>query len=104
MLFRSGDQVAPWAVAAVQLFSGSDTATIQEIFRGPIKILINDYAATGVGVLLFKIGLEADLKELIKVGPQAATVAIAGVVLPMVGGFVGLTAVFHLSTDRKSVV
>ncbi|MEN8443415.1 MAG: cation:proton antiporter [Cyanobacteria bacterium J06555_13] len=98
LILGNGDQVAPWAVAAVQLFSGSDAATVQEIFRGPIKILINDYAATGVGVLLFKIGLEADLKELIKVGPQAATVAIAGVVLPMVGGFIGLTSVFHLST------
>ncbi|MEO0738253.1 MAG: cation:proton antiporter, partial [Cyanobacteria bacterium J06649_12] len=51
----------------------------------------------GVGVLLFKIGLEADLKELIKVGPQAASVAVAGVVIPFVAGFVGLIAIFHLS-------
>ena len=32
-------------------------------------------------ILLFEIGLESDLKELIRVGPQAAVVAIIGVVL-----------------------
>lgn len=98
VILGNGGQVADWATALVQLISGSDVATIQEIFAGPVKILINDYAATGVGVLLFKIGLEADLKELIKVGPQAATVAIAGVVLPMLAGFVGLTSLFQLAT------
>ncbi|MEM9148940.1 MAG: cation:proton antiporter [Cyanobacteria bacterium P01_F01_bin.3] len=98
LILGSGDQVAPWAVTLVQIFSGSDATSIREIFDGPIKILVNDYAATGVGVLLFKIGLEADLNELIKVGPQAATVAIAGVILPMVAGFIGLTALFHLPT------
>ncbi|MEL6263768.1 MAG: cation:proton antiporter [Cyanobacteria bacterium J06626_6] len=98
LILGGGDQVAPWAVSAVQLFSGSDAATVESIFDGPVKILLNDYATTGVGVLLFKIGLEADLKELIKVGPQAATVAIAGVVLPMAAGFVGLTSVFQLPT------
>ncbi|MEO1634408.1 MAG: cation:proton antiporter [Cyanobacteria bacterium J06631_9] len=98
LILGGGDQVAPWAVSAVQLFSGSDAATVESIFDGPVKILLNDYATTGVGVLLLKIGLEADLKELIKAGPQAATVAIAGVVLPMAAGFVGLTSVFQLPT------
>ena len=97
LMLGSGGEVADWAVASVQFIAGGDTATVQEIFSGPIKILLNDYAATGVGVLLFKIGLEADLKELIKVGPQAASVAVAGVVIPFVAGFVGLTAIFHLS-------
>ena len=78
LMLGSGGEVADWAVASVQFIAGGDTATVQEIFSGPIKILLNDYAATGVGVLLFKIGLEADLKELIKVGPQAASVAVAG--------------------------
>lgn len=98
LVLNDGDQVAGWAVAVMQWFSGSDTATIQEIFAGPVKILLNDYAATGVAVLLFKIGLEADLKELIKVGPQAASVAVAGVLLPFVAGFFGLSALFNLGT------
>ncbi|MEO1144450.1 MAG: cation:proton antiporter [Cyanobacteria bacterium J06638_22] len=97
VLGESG-QVADWAVVLIQWLSGSDTATIQEIFAEPVKILINDYASAGVAVLLFKIGLEADLKELLRVAPQAATVAIAGVVLPFAAGFFGLSAVFNLDT------
>ncbi|ESA33690.1 na+ h+ antiporter [Leptolyngbya sp. Heron Island J] len=97
IVLGNGGEVADWTVAAVQLISGSDTTTIQEVFAGPIRILLNQYADLGVGVLLFKIGLEADLEELIKVGPQAASVAVAGVILPFVAGFVGLTSIFHLS-------
>ncbi len=98
LMLADGGQVAPWLVSAVQSISGSDPATVQEIFSGPIRILTNEYASVGVGVLLFKIGLEADLKELIKVGPQAATVAVAGVVLPLAIGFFGLTTLFNLAT------
>ncbi|MGF1524327.1 MAG: cation:proton antiporter [Leptolyngbyaceae cyanobacterium] len=96
LILGDGAQVADWAVAIVHWVSGGDNATIQAIFAGPVRILLNDYADIGVGVLLFKIGLEADLKELIKVGPQAASVAVAGVALPMVLGFWGLASLFHL--------
>ena len=98
LVLGNGGQVADWAVAIVHLISSGDSDTIREIFAGPVKILINDYAQIGVGVLLFKIGLEADLKELIKVGPQAASVAVAGVILPFVAGFWGLSSLFHLGT------
>lgn len=50
----------------------------------------------GVIILLFEIGLESDLKELIRVGPKAAIVAIVGVVAPFVLGTVGLLYLFHL--------
>ena len=98
LVLGNGGQVADWAVALVHRMSSGDSETIREVFAGPVKILINDYAQIGVGVLLFKIGLEADLKELIKVGPQAASVAVAGVVLPFVAGFWGLSSLFHLET------
>ena len=98
LVLGNGGQVADWAMTIVHLISSGDSETIRDIFAGPVKILINDYAEIGVGVLLFKIGLEADLKELIKVGPQAASVAVAGVVLPFVAGFWGLSALFHLGT------
>ena len=96
LVLGNGSQVADWAVATVQFISGGDGSVIREIFADPVKILINQYAEIGVGVLLFKIGLEADLKELIKVGPQAASVAIAGVTLPFIAGFWGLLSLFHL--------
>lgn len=48
----------------------------------------------GVILLLFEIGLESDLQELIRVGPQAAVVAVVGVVVPFVAGTAGLYYLF----------
>jgi len=50
----------------------------------------------GVVILLFEIGLESDLKELLRVGPQAALVAIVGVVAPFAGGTAGLFYLFDV--------
>ncbi len=44
--------------------------------------------------MLFEIGLESDLKELIRVGPIAAVVAVVGVVAPFVAGTLGLVYIF----------
>lgn len=41
----------------------------------------------GVVVLLFLIGLETDLRQLLAVGGPATAVAVTGVVLPFAGGF-----------------
>lgn len=97
LVLGEGTQVANWMVATVDVFAGMGEAPIREIFAGPVQILLEDYAQIGVGILLFKIGLEADLKELIRVGPQAASVAVAGVILPFVLGFWGLSGLFHLN-------
>ncbi len=43
----------------------------------------------GIILLLFEIGLETDVRSLIKVGGVAATVACAGVVLPFGAGYMG---------------
>jgi len=42
--------------------------------------------------------LESDLKELIRVGPQAAIVAVIGVVVPFAAGTLGLMTLFHVPT------
>lgn len=55
-------------------------------------------AELGVIILLFEIGLESELKELIKYGPQAALVAVVGVVLPFGAGTLGLISLFHVAT------
>jgi Kef-type K+ transport system membrane component KefB len=44
-------------------------------------------AEIGVVILLFEIGLETDLRKLVKVGGASAMVAIAGVVLPFALGY-----------------
>ncbi|HEU5250379.1 MAG TPA: cation:proton antiporter [Thermoanaerobaculia bacterium] len=59
-------------------------------------------AEIGVILLLFEVGLETDLQELIKVGGRAMAVAVLGMALPFLGGFLltrlvgyeALTAIF----------
>src|SRR5688572_1400922 len=53
----------------------------------PANPVIHTLAEIGVIILLFEIGLETELASLIRVGPAAATVAIAGVVLPFALGY-----------------
>lgn len=60
--------------------------------------VISVLAELGVIILLFEIGLESDLRELQKVGYQAALVAVVGVVVPFAAGTVGLMALFHVPT------
>jgi len=51
-------------------------------------------AELGVIILLFEIGLESNLRELLAVGPQAAVVAVVGVVTPFGAGTIGLITLF----------
>ena len=72
------------------------TPGASEVVFESMSEVISVLAELGVIVLLFEIGLESDLKELIKVGPSAAIVAIVGVVAPFVLGTVGLVYLFNL--------
>lgn len=72
-------------------------AGILSVFRGESEV-VSILAELGVIILLFEIGLESDLKELIRVGPQAAVVAIIGVVVPFALGTTGLIAFFNTPT------
>ncbi len=56
---------------------------------------ITQMAEVGVIVLMFSVGLESDLKELLKTGPVAFLIACFGVFIPLVAGAL---------LDRKSVV
>lgn len=53
----------------------------------PANETIHLLSQLGVILLLFLIGLETDLKQLISVGGSATTVAFVGVALPLLGGF-----------------
>ena len=54
---------------------------------GELYDIIHVLAEIGVVLLLFEIGLETDLKEMFRVGPAAARVALIGVFLPFLLGF-----------------
>ena len=54
---------------------------------GDLYEIVHVLAEIGVVLLLFEIGLETDLKEMFRVGPTAARVALIGVFLPFLLGF-----------------
>ncbi len=61
-----------------------------------------EIAELGVILLLPGVGLEMDLGELGAVGRAASSVAVVGIVVPMVGGYAVATALGHDSlTDRN---
>lgn len=82
----------------MQLLEFTVNATPEEIgvvFQEESEV-ISILAELGVFILLFEIGLESNLSELLKVGIQAVLVAIVGVVVPFAAGTIGLIYLFHL--------
>ncbi len=73
------------------LTPGASEATFDSISE-----VISVLSELGVIILLFEIGLESDLKELIRVWPSAAIVAVAGVVTPFSLGTAGLVYLFNV--------
>lgn len=53
----------------------------------PLSASILLIAEIGVVLLLFEVGLDTDLEELLRVGYPAMTVALVGMALPLAGGF-----------------
>ncbi len=84
-------------IGMLEKTAGLTPAIATEVFKAQSEV-ISVLAEMGVILLLFEIGLESDLKELIKVGPQAAVVAVVGVVTPFALGTLGLIALFNMPT------
>ena len=77
----------------LQQTAGLSPAATPAVFASQSEV-ISLLSELGVIILLFEIGLESDLKELIRVGPQAAVVAVVGVVAPFAAGTAGLVYLF----------
>lgn len=84
-------------IIILQQIAGLNPESTQEVFSLSSEV-ISVLAELGVIILLFEIGLESDLRELQKVGYQAAVVAVAGVVVPFIAGTAGLMLIFGLPT------
>ncbi|HEY9636593.1 MAG TPA: cation:proton antiporter, partial [Coleofasciculaceae cyanobacterium] len=80
----------------LQTTAGLSIESAASVFQAQSEV-ISVLAELGVVILLFEIGLESDLQELIRVGPQAAVVAVVGVVVPFATGTVGLIYLFNVS-------
>ena len=81
----------------LEMTAGLDPEVAPALFATQSEV-ISVLAELGVVILLFEIGLESDLQELIKVGPQAAVVAGVGVVAPFAAGTAGLVLLFGIDT------
>lgn len=79
----------------LQFVSDLSPEAVNDIYRSQSEV-VSVLAELGVIILLFEIGLESDLRELQKVGYQAAIVAVVGVVAPFAGGTIGLMLLFNV--------
>jgi|GEM_PF-746272 len=69
----------------------------ETVFQAQSQV-ISILADFGVIILLFEIGLQSNLKDLLDVGFQSLTVAISGVILPFAIGTSGLIFLFQTPT------
>jgi Kef-type K+ transport system membrane component KefB len=78
----------------LQVTAGLNPAAASSVFDRQAEA-ISVMSEIGVIILLFEIGLESSLTELLKVGTQAALVAIVGVTAPFAAGVLGMIYIFH---------
>ena len=80
-------------ISFLELTANLSPQTAAAVFHSESEV-ISVLAELGVVILLFEVGLESDLKELLKVGPQATVVAVVGVAAPFAAGTLGLVSLF----------
>ena len=87
--------LSQWMLQLVGSLSDVPPDAVAELYAESFPSL-QAVADLGLFALLFLTGLESDLDELVAVGTQATTVAVAGVALPFALGTIGLMALFHV--------
>ncbi|MTJ06392.1 cation:proton antiporter [Anabaena sp. UHCC 0204] len=80
----------------LQITAGLTPEATPEVFAAQSEVM-SVLSELGVIILLFEIGLESNLKDLMEVGIQAFVVAVVGVVVPFAAGTVGLMTLFGIS-------
>ncbi len=80
-------------MAFLQMTGHLTPEAVSYVFHAQSEV-ISILAEIGVVILLFEIGLESDLKELLRVGIQSTVVAVVGVVVPFALGTAGLMLIF----------
>ncbi|HLO87573.1 MAG TPA: cation:proton antiporter [Nostocaceae cyanobacterium] len=79
----------------LQTTAGLSPEATPEVFAAQSEV-ISVLAELGVIILLFEIGLESNLKDLMAVGIQATVVAAVGVAVPFAAGTAGLMIFFGI--------
>jgi Kef-type K+ transport system membrane component KefB len=101
----AGMLLGPYALGWI----GVPTAGLVEAFHGAeaaaegLNVVYEVIAELGVIVLLFVVGLETRLSDILRVGARAGAVAVAGIVLPFALGYVLISALGHPTIEAMFV-
>jgi Kef-type K+ transport system membrane component KefB len=97
LIFPEGGEDGSHSLLMLFLQSTANLSPVAfpQVFQAQSEV-ISTLSEIGVIILLFEIGLESDLKELLRVGMQATLVAVVGVVTPFVLGTAGLMVIFDV--------
>ena len=88
-------QLSSAVTGLVGSLAGITPEAVSEVYNETFPSL-QAVSQIGLFALLFLTGLESELDELVAVGVQATTVAVAGVALPFALGTAGLYYLFHV--------
>jgi Kef-type K+ transport system membrane component KefB len=83
---RMGQPAVLGELIAGAILGGSLLGIIPTASDDALRPIIRILAEIGVVILLFEIGLETDLRAMLRVGRGALAIASVGVVLPLIGG------------------
>jgi Kef-type K+ transport system membrane component KefB len=90
------DSSSSLIITLLEATAGLTPEAANGVFNAQSEV-ISTMSELGVIILLFEIGLESNIKELMAVGIQATIVAIVGVVVPFAAGTAGLMILFGVS-------
>lgn len=82
-------------ISILETTAGLSPDAAEATFKSQSEVL-EILSELGVIILLFEIGLESNIEQLLAVGIQAFIVACIGVVVPFVAGTAGLMFIFHV--------
>src|SRR6476661_3726016 len=100
---ESGDASSSFIITVLKATAGLSPETTEAVFHTQSEV-ISLLSELGVIILLFEIGLESNLRELLAVGAQALIVAVVGVVVPFAAGTVGLMYLFGVAAVIDDVL
>jgi Kef-type K+ transport system membrane component KefB len=97
LVFPEGgtDSSSSLIMSFLQITAGLTPEATPAVFAAQSEV-ISVLAELGVIILLFEIGLESNLKDLMEVGIQAFVVAVVGVAVPFAAGTAGLMIIFGI--------
>lgn len=78
-----GELIFGMLAGNLSLLTG-DVISLSHLFEGGIIEILGEF---GVMILLFQVGLESNVKDMLKVGLSSAIVAFVGVIAPLVLGY-----------------